>query len=115
MRATGIPIRIEHEVVDNELAAAVKEIGERLPALAAFEDIFSFDALPRQRAPLAIQLIAKPRKFLLPGEVRLARRDPFIVRNHGMSAHEKPGLAYACVSVNLHIAQRLARGLVFWT
>ena len=51
--AAFAPSGAEHEVVDNELAAIVEEVGECLLAARAFEDVRLFDALPGKFAALA--------------------------------------------------------------
>jgi hypothetical protein len=42
----GLVLRVEHEVVDEELAAAVEQLGQRLLAVGAVEHVFLLDALP---------------------------------------------------------------------
>ena len=48
--AADIVFGSEHEVVDDELALVLEELGERLLALRAFEDVVLLDPLPRQLA-----------------------------------------------------------------
>src|SRR6516164_1792063 len=79
MRTTCLPCRIEHEVINDQLAAAVQQLRQALPAVGSFEYVVLLDALPRQFAPLAAQLVAQPREFLLPREQPLARFEPFLV------------------------------------
>ena len=64
-RATLLPIRSEHEVVDDQLAAPVEEVGERDLALGRVENVILLDLHPGQLAPLGAQLVASPRGFLL--------------------------------------------------
>src|SRR2546425_10939307 len=52
----------------------------------AVERIGPFDALPRQRLPLAIQLVLGAGERLLAGEQRGARGEPLLVRDDGMVA-----------------------------
>src|SRR5262249_3831865 len=80
--AAGFPFGAEHEVVDDELAATLEEVGERLPAARALEDVRLVDPDPRQRAPLSAELVAQPRALLLPGEEGRACGEPFLARDH---------------------------------
>ena len=51
--AAGFPAGTEHEVIDDQLAAAVEQIGERYLAVGTFEDVGFFNFFPRQFAALA--------------------------------------------------------------
>src|SRR6266478_8991055 len=64
-RAAFLPIRTEHEVVDDQLASAAEEIGKRLLAFWSIEDVGLLDLFPREFTALPAQLIAQPRKLLL--------------------------------------------------
>ncbi len=44
--AAGLPIGPEHEVVDDELAAAGEEVAQRLPAVRPVERVVLGDMLP---------------------------------------------------------------------
>ena len=52
MRASRIPFRIEHEVIDDQLARAAEELRQSFLAVRSFERVLLLDALPRQRAPV---------------------------------------------------------------
>jgi len=78
--ATLVPVGGEHEVIDDELAPTVEELGQRLPALRPVEDVLLLHLLPRQGAPLPGELVAKPRELLLLREEFPARLDPGLVR-----------------------------------
>src|SRR6266568_2806414 len=79
--------RIEHGVIDNELAAPGKQVQQGdLPALA-FEGVVLVDQLPRKLAALATQLVAEMGELLFLGQVLLTRGDPFFVLNHRVSYH----------------------------
>ena len=45
-------------MVDDQLAAAGEEIGERFGAVRAFENVVLFDSYPGQFAALAAQFVA---------------------------------------------------------
>ena len=47
-----------HEVFDEQLAAFVKQLGQRHLAFRRIEDVFLVDLYPRQRATFRGQLIA---------------------------------------------------------
>src|SRR5258708_20934649 len=63
MRATFIPIRVKHEMVDDELAAALEELGQHLLAAWAGKRILLFNLLPWKVAPLAVQAVPQPSKL----------------------------------------------------
>src|SRR3989442_10648333 len=54
----------EHEVLHQQLMAALEQLGERALALGPVEDVVLLDALPRQRAALAGDLVAQSRQLL---------------------------------------------------
>src|SRR6266566_137224 len=78
-RAAGLILRIEHEVVDEQLASAVEELGQGLLALRALEDVLLLDRLPGQGLPMSRQLVARAREFLLIREQLRALGNPVVV------------------------------------
>src|SRR5215471_2014470 len=80
MRATGIPIWTEHEVIDDQLTAAVEQLRQGLVSVRPLEYIILAHALPGQLAALLAQPIAHARELLLLDQELLARSDPFVVR-----------------------------------
>lgn len=56
--AAFFPVRSHHEVIDDQLAAAVEQIGEGLTALRRIEHVGLIDLHPRQRAAFARKLVA---------------------------------------------------------
>ena len=76
--AALVPLRIEHEVVDDQLAATVEQIGERLFAVGAVKHVVFFDLLPRKFLPRASQLVAQTAEFFLFREKFLPCLDPLI-------------------------------------
>src|SRR6266536_5373237 len=78
-RAAGFVLGIEHEVIDDQLAAAVEELGQCLLAFGSVEDILLLDRLPGQRLPLSGQLVTRASELLLLREQLLARRKPVVV------------------------------------
>src|SRR5262245_55248339 len=89
-RAAGaslFPLGAEHEVIDDELAASVEQIGERhAAAVGGFEDVVLLDLDPGQRAALFRQAVALARPGLLLGEKRAARLEPLLLRDNVMLA-----------------------------
>src|SRR5262249_19254228 len=77
----------EHEVVDQELRAAAKQVGQRSAALVGVEAIGVVDAHPRQRLPSLRQLVAAPGELLLRRQQLQPRRQPFLTRANRMLAH----------------------------
>src|SRR5260370_309790 len=87
-RAALVPIRAEHEMLDDELATPLEQVAERHFALRRVEDIALLDLLPRQLAALARQLVAPAGEFLLLGEMGLLRLQPLFVRNNARCRHD---------------------------
>src|SRR5262245_20590377 len=78
--AAFLPVRPEHEVIDNELRAPVEQPGERELAAWPLEPIGLLHPLPRHRhAPLR-QLIALPCELLLRRQQLQPRLQPVFVR-----------------------------------
>lgn len=71
-RAPLFPARSEHELLHQQLAAAVEKFGKRARALGRVEDIVLVDAHPGQRAPLGGEPVAQMRQFLFMHQQRLA-------------------------------------------
>src|ERR1700674_3698152 len=80
--ATLLPTRAEHEMIDDQLATPVEQVGERVPAVKSVEDIFLLDLDPGQRPPLGAQLVAPASEFLLRDEQSRARGKPFLPGNN---------------------------------
>src|SRR4029450_7977913 len=74
--------RPEHEVLDEKLAATIKQLGQRDLAFRRVERILLVDLYPRQRATCRGQWIAQACLFLFPFEQILARDQPFFSRNN---------------------------------
>jgi hypothetical protein len=68
----------QHEVLDDELAAALEQFGERPLAVRRVEDVSLFDFDPRQVAAFGAEPVALPGQFFFLGEQRLACLDPFV-------------------------------------
>src|SRR5205807_9134453 len=64
MRATFLPARPEHEVIDEELALTAEQISERHLARRPLENVFLFDFDPGQLATLQVQFVAQFRELL---------------------------------------------------
>ena len=72
----------EHEVVDEQLRAAVEEVGERLRPLVRLEGVRLLDRHPGQLSAPAGELIAAAHVLLLGHEQLLAGRQPLVSRSH---------------------------------
>src|SRR2546426_6668407 len=86
--AALLPPRTEHEMIDDQLAASLEEVSERLLALRPVEHIRFFDLDPGQVAPLGTQLIAQPGEFLLLDQELLARGEPLVSRYDSVVLHD---------------------------
>jgi hypothetical protein len=75
-RTTRGPVWAEHEVVDDQLAAAVEELAQRFPARRRVKGVLLVDQYPRQRKAFRIDLVAQPGCFLFAGQKPLALGEP---------------------------------------
>ena len=76
-------------MINEELAAAIEQIRERLLSVGCIKGVLFFDFYPRQSQTLAIELVAQMGSFLFLGYQRFARSQPFFLRYNRM------GLSYA--------------------
>jgi hypothetical protein len=86
-RTAGGPVGAQHEMIDDQLAAAGEQIGQGLFAGRRIEDVIGRDLDPGQGQALRIQLIAQISCFLLFGEQRSPCRQPFFPRYDRMGLH----------------------------
>src|SRR5262245_31287310 len=80
-------LRVEHRVIDDELATSLEDLAERLPTVPAIEDVLLVDQLPGQAAPLAAEPIAEACELLLLGQMLLPGRHPFLVPDDRVGRH----------------------------
>jgi hypothetical protein len=66
--AAFLPVRTKHEVIDDELASPVEQVGERFLAARRIEDIVLFDFDPGKLAALGGNGVALARELLLFGQ-----------------------------------------------
>ena len=81
MGATFLPVRPEHEMIDEELALAAEQIGECHLAGQPVENVLLFDFDPRQLATLKVQFVAQFRELLFFHQKFLAGDKPFFLRH----------------------------------
>src|SRR5207247_11438148 len=105
--AALVPVRGEHEVIDDELAPAVEKLRQRLPALRPVEDVLLVDLLPGQGAPLAAQLVAQPGELLLLREEFPARPYPDLVRYDPMLPDSLARASFRNVGLTCRLLRRL--------
>ncbi len=67
-------------MVDDELTAAVEEIGQRLAAVRSLEDVLLVHRFPRQIAAPLGQTIAEASELFLFRQELLACNEPLLVR-----------------------------------
>jgi hypothetical protein len=70
----------EHEVVDEQLGAAVEELGQRLLPVVRLEDVLLLDRHPGQLLAPAGELVALPHVLLLGVEQLAPGRQPLLSR-----------------------------------
>ena len=66
-RAPFLPVRTEHEVIDDQLAFAGEQLGKGFLAAGRIEDIVLFDFHPGKLAALGSNSVALARELLLLG------------------------------------------------
>jgi hypothetical protein len=96
VRAAFVPLRGEHEVIDDQLAAAVEELRQRPLAVPSFEHVRLLDALPGQRAAFLTQPVPLACEFFLQAQEGVAGFEPFLVRDDLGSFHTVPPQFGAC-------------------
>src|SRR6266542_3702915 len=79
--ATLLPSWTKHEMINDQLAPSVEEVGERLLAVRPLEDIRLLQSDPGQLPTVPAQLIALVRELLLFPEQLFASRNPFFLGN----------------------------------
>src|SRR5580700_1391916 len=79
-RATLLPIRAEHEVVDNELALAVEKIRERHFPARPVENVILLDFDPRELPPFDAERILLTRELFFFLQKFLASGSPLGLR-----------------------------------
>ena len=72
---------VEHEVIDDQLPAAVEEVFETQLAVRAVEAIVLFDLHHGEPASLGIHGVVMPGQFLLVSEELPALAEPFGLRH----------------------------------
>ena len=86
-RAALLPVRAEHEVVDDQLAVFAEKLGQRFLAVRAIEHVILLDFLPGQLAALAAERVARARKCFFLREMRLAGNEPLVMGDDFMRLH----------------------------
>ena len=77
-RAAFAPVRAEHEMVCDQLTAAVEQLRQRTAALRTFEHIRLVDEHPGELTPRGTDLIAQVGQFPLFLQKSLARGQPLV-------------------------------------
>src|SRR3981081_3777426 len=80
--ATRLPSGSEHKMLYEQLAGALEELGQRLRAVRALEDVVLFDANPGQIAPPSVDLIPQPGEFFLLLQEFRAGDEPLVAGNN---------------------------------
>src|SRR5579872_3059739 len=77
-RTTSRVIGPKHEVIDQELGAALEQVGKRSVSFIGGEPVGLVDAHPGQRLALPRQFVAATGQFLLGGEEIKSCSQPFV-------------------------------------
>src|SRR5207248_5090630 len=78
--ATLFPARAEHEMINNQLAASLEQIGQRLFSVWSVEDILLVDLDHRELAPCRTKRVTLASEFLFPRQQILPRDQPLSFR-----------------------------------
>ena len=70
--ATFLPIGTEHEVINNQLTAALEEIRQSLLAVWSIESVLLFHLNPWQFAPMAAHFVTQSCQLFFPRQQILA-------------------------------------------
>src|SRR5438093_3930496 len=79
--AALFPARTEHEMINNQLAAALEQIGQSLFSLWAIKDILLLDLGHREFAPCRTKRVALARELLFPRQQILPSDQPLTFRH----------------------------------
>jgi len=79
--AALVPFRVEHEVVDDELAAALEQVEQSHAAVRAFEAVRLLDLDHRQPPTFDAQLVSRSGSRFLLGQQLLASHQPLASGN----------------------------------
>jgi hypothetical protein len=85
--AAVLPVRAEHEVADDELAAPVEQVEQGGLAFGALEDVLLLDLDHGELAALGDERVAAAGELLLLGEELLAVAEPFVPGYDVWKAH----------------------------
>src|SRR5262249_42909958 len=94
-RTTLLPVRPQHEVIDEKLTLAAEQVGEGEFSFGPFKDITLVDPHPGQLAPLARKVVAQSGECLLLLEVSLASDQPLLAIDDTRFGHGNPPSAQA--------------------
>ena len=78
--ATLLPAWTEHEMINDQLTAAVEQIGQCFFAIRALEHVLLVDLDHWQLAPRCAQRISLAREFLFQSQQIFPRHEPFLFR-----------------------------------
>src|SRR6185295_7025518 len=76
-----------HEMLDEELATAVEQLGQSHLSVAPVEDVFLLDPDPGQGSAVGAQLIPQSRQLLFLCEQLLSRLEPLVSRHDSVRLH----------------------------
>ena len=89
-RAAVLPLRVEHEVAEDQLQPALEQVEQARLAVGAGEDVVLLDLDHRHLPALGVERVALPRQLLLLGQQRRARGQPLVSGHDVRKAHGTP-------------------------
>ena len=87
--AAFVPVGSIHEVLNDQLATAFEQIGERFRTVRPFELVSLLYSYPREFAAFLTQKVTQLGELFLPGKVCFARLDPRVARNYLAFLHHR--------------------------
>src|ERR1022692_2176586 len=95
-RTTFVPVRIEHEVIDEHLRTPAEQIAQRRIAVFGREPVVLLNLHPGQVLPPSRKFVAAARQFLFSFEQLEARCEPFLSSAECVGCHHFVSFPWPC-------------------
>ena len=105
--ASGFVVGAEHEVVDHQLRAAVKQLGERPGSVSGVEPVFLREWQPRKVLTLSREFILPPGELLFELEQVSPRGEPLLPRSYFVISHQSSPLSHHWYATDVRHTRRV--------